>query len=330
MKTALFEVPADEEDLFRSELGDCIISRDPLSEHNLPPDDTEIVCVFVGSELNEPVLADLPALKAIVTRSTGYDHIDIDYCAAHGITVSNVPHYGEKTVAEHTFALLLALSRNIHRSHVRALKDDFDASDLQGFELAGKVLGVVGTGSIGSHVIRIAHGFSMKVLAWSRTKRHELVNAYGVEYVDTFGELLRRSDIVTLHVPHSAETHHLLNTDTIHEMRPGAYLINTSRGELVDTDALYKALKNGHLGGAGLDVIEGEELISEDFELLYEHSNPDVIRQIYRDRTIFRMENVVFTPHSGFNSKEARMRLLRESVANIKAVRSGTVLNPVG
>lgn len=331
MKITLFEIPDDEQDFFSEELSshDLIFSKEPLSAKTVIGNDSEIISVFVSSEVNADVLKQFPNLRAVVTRSTGFDHIDTSYCHDMGITVCHVPHYGENTVAEHTFALLLALSRNIHSSYIRALKDDFEAGDLVGFELAGKTLGVVGTGSIGAQVIRIAHGFSMKVLAHSRTKEHDLINDYSVEYTDTLAELMRRSDIVSLHVPLTESTYHMINEDVIDHMRDGAVIINTSRGELIDTDALYKALRSGKLGGAGLDVIEGEEHIQEDIELLYEHKNPDIIRQIYRDREIFKMENVVFTPHSGFNSKEAKRRLLKESAANIKAFIEGNPKNTI-
>lgn len=332
MKIAIFEAEQEYVSTYESSFPDhdLVCFNEPLREHNLElARDAEMLSVFVGSILSAEVVAALPKLRFIATRSTGYNHIDLDACSKNGVKVLNVPSYGEKTVAEHTFALLLAVSRNIHRSYLRVQSGNFAVKDLVGFELADKTIGIIGTGSIGINVIKIAKGFDMKVLAYSRTKKPELEKLYAVEYCQNIEELLARSDVISLHVPYTKDTHHLIGSHNSRFIKKGAVIINTSRGELIDTDELYQLLKNQVISGAGLDVIEGEEHITEDFELISSNKNPELIRQIYRDREIFKMDNVVYTPHSGFNSKEALDRLIKNSISNMKFVIAGNLSNLV-
>ncbi len=279
--------------------------------------DCEIISVFIYSKINEEILNQLPKVKAIITRSTGFDHIDLNTCRQRNIAVYNVPSYGENTVAEHTFALILSLSRNVHKSYVRTLRNDFSIEGLIGFDLKGKTIGIVGGGHIGMHVAKIAKGFGMNVLVYDLHQQNFLAEVLGFEYV-SLDELLERSDIVSLHVPYNKATHHMINRESIAKMKKGAIIINTARGGVVDTDALLEALMNGHLGGAGLDVIEGEELIIEEHQLLHNSENPEKWKAIYRDHKIFSLENVVFTPHNAFNSKEARQRILDVTIQNIE------------
>ncbi len=292
--------------------------------------DCDVLSIFIYSKIDKEVLDKLPKLKLITTRSTGYDHIDLEECKKRGITVCNVPYYGENTVAEHTFALILSLSRNIHKSYVRTSKNDFSIEGLQGFDLKGKTLGIIGAGHIGLHVARMAEGFGMKVLAYDKFKNNFMSEVLHFEYAE-LDEVLSKSDIITIHVPSLPETRHLIDAKKIALMKNGAILINTARGDIVDTDALYKALKSGKLSGAGLDVIEGEDMIKEDKEMLYQryHDKRDKLRQLYEDMKILHMENVVYTPHNAFNSKEAIERILDTTNENILSFIAGKPINVV-
>lgn len=282
--------------------------------------DCDVLSVFIYSKINKDIISKLPNLKYITTRSMGFDHIDIDACKKAGIKVSTAPHYGDNSVAEHTFALILSLSRNIHKAYIRNLNENHQIEGLKGFDLKGKTLGVVGVGRIGSNVVKIARGFEMNVLAHDSHPDKIFAKKCGFKYV-SFKELLKKSDIVTLHVPYTKENHHLMNRKTISSMKPGAILINTSRGPIVDTQALIHYLRNNKLSGAGIDVIEGEELIKEEKELLHDPKklNIKTISQIALDHRIIRDEKVVFTPHIAFYSNEAVQRILDVTIENIQS-----------
>ncbi len=289
----------------------------------------EILSVFIYSDVNAQVLKLLPDLKLIVTRSTGFDHIDIDECKKRNIPVCNVPSYGENTVAEHTFALILSLSRNLYRATIKRLTSDFSARGLKGFDLKGKTLGVIGTGRIGLHVIRIAKGFGMNVLAYDKNPTDILAEVLGFTYA-TLDTLLMESHIVTLHVPYNKYTHHLINADKFNLMRRGSFLINTARGAVVDTEALIKALTGGILAGAGLDVLEGEEFIKEETDVLREGYKQEALSVIAKNDILLRRQNVVYTPHIAFDSQEALERILETTVKNIENYVSGNLCTIVG
>lgn len=290
--------------------------------------DVEVVSPFIYSKLTAETLAKLPKLQLVTTRSTGFDHIDVAECAKRGITVCNVPFYGENTVAEHTFALILALSRKVHEAFVRVRAGNFSLDGLRGFDLKDKTIGVVGAGHIGLHVIRIARGFGMKVLAFDVQQDHFMAEVLGFEYAE-LDALLSRSDIISLHAPYNKHTHHLINPGNISKIKRGAVLINTSRGGLVDTEALLKALEDGTLAGAGLDVLEGEETVLEESALLGDKSNPELLRRAIQNHLILKKPNVVFTPHNAFNSQEALERILDTTAGNIAAFAAGTPKNVV-
>ncbi len=289
----------------------------PLGSSNIEKD-SEIISTFIYSKLNPDFLKKFPKLKLVTTRSTGYDHINTVLCKKKGIAVCNVPYYGENTVAEHTFGLILTLSRNIHKSYVRTQRNDFSIEGLTGSDLKDKTIGIIGGGHIGLHVARMARAFGMHVRVFDINRDNFLAEVINFRYTQ-LDELLKISDIITLHVPYNKHTHHLINKDNIGTIKKGAILINTSRGGVVDTDALHNALRTKKLGGAGLDVIEGEEYIKEEHQLLKSERNPQKWRAIVRDHKIFDMDNVVFTPHNAFNSKEALMRILDVTIENIQA-----------
>jgi len=284
--------------------------------------------VFIYSHVTRELLDALPELKFIATRSTGFDHIDVEACRSRGIAVSNVPSYGENTVAEHTIALLLMLSRKVHQSVLQVRSGHVDLAELTGFDLQGKTIGVIGAGHIGLHVIRIARGFGMRVLAFDTRRDPFLADLLGFEYA-TMDRLLAESDIVTLHSPLTEKTHHLLGREQFARMKPGATIVNTARGGLIDTDALVEALESGKVGGAGLDVLEGEELIKEEKQLLQQPLDVERLRMAVRNRVLLARDDVVFTPHNAFNSREALVRILEVTLANLEAFRAGQPVHRV-
>lgn len=311
MVIAIFETTPVEEHLLR----DCL-SEHTLRFYSQPLDiafaaseqveDIEALCVFVHDRVSEEIISGLPRLRLIVTRSTGYDHIDEDAAVKAGVTVCNVPSYGENTVAEFTFALLLSLARNLHHAHVHAKAGIFTLDGLQGWDLKGKTLGIVGTGHIGLHVARIARGFWMNVIAVDTYPRPAEASSLGFTYT-TMEDLLERSHIVTLHTPLTRQNRHMIDEKALARMRQGSTLINTGRGELVDTAALLAALDSGHLGWAALDVIEEEELLRSGGEALLRLDRP----------------NLLLTPHMAFDTHEAVERIINTTIENIRAFAAG-------
>jgi len=290
--------------------------------------DSEAISVFIGDKVTPEILKLLPALKFIATRSTGFDHIDLNACREREIQVSNVPTYGEATVAEHTFALILSLSRNIHKAYVRTIKGDFTLEGLMGFDLKGRTLGVIGAGHIGLHVVKMAKGFGMNVLVFDTRKDSFLEEIMMFKYA-SLDELLRSSDIITLHVPYNEKTRHLINMDNIKDLKKGALIINTARGGLIEPDALTWALDRGIVGGAGLDVLEGEEFIREERELLSRDFPAETMKALLRNHILMKRDNVVITPHIAFNSREAVQRILETTAENIIGFLDGKPRNIV-
>ena len=305
------------------------LTAEPLTEETLPrAAGAEILSLFIYSRLTSSLIRRLPRLRFVATRSTGFDHIELAACRKRHIAVSNVPSYGENTVAEHTFALILALSRNIHKAYVKTIKGDFSLEGLQGFDLKGKTLGVVGGGHIGLHVIKMAKGFGMEVLVHDARQNLFLSEVLDYQYVP-LDTLLRRSDIVSLHVPYMPATHHLMNRRMFRLMKRGSLLINTARGGIVETDALVWALDQGIVGGAGLDVLEGEELVKEERQLLSHDFPKEKLATALKNHILLHRENVVITPHIAFDSKEALQRILDTTVTNIAGFLGGAPVNLV-
>jgi D-lactate dehydrogenase len=256
-------------------------------------------------QVTREVLDRLPELKLIVTRSVGYDHIDLAEAERRGIPVCNVPDYGAHMIAEQAFGLLLAVARNIVRGHNRYVQQHlFSDQGLQGCELYGKTLGVIGTGRIGLHSIRLANAFGMRVVAHDIYENEAAAGELAFRY-GSLEEVLAGSQAVSLHVSLNKTTHHLIDAERLAQMKRGAFLVNTSRGAVVDTDALITALRSGHLGGAGLDVLEDEREHFYDFSGL----------------------NVVVTPHVGWYTDGAVDRILRIALANIAAFQEGELIN---
>ena len=313
--------------------GDCEVCArggklQDISDSEIPAG-INVLSTFVHSVVDDCQLDRLDGLKLITTRSTGFDHIDLAGCNRRGIVVCNVPVYGENTVAEHTFAVLLALTRKIHRCYERTVRGDFSITGLRGVDLYGKTFGCVGTGQIGRRVLRIASGFEMKPLGFDVSRDDRLAREIGFEYVE-FDELLRRSDVLSLHVPYNAKTHHMIDAAAIAKLPPGAIIINTARGGIIDPQAMLEALKSGHLGGAALDVLEAETAIAEEAEILSSDYDMETMRRIVRNHALLRMPNVIITPHVAFNSEQAVLRIIDTTVENIHAFFESRPQNVVG
>jgi D-lactate dehydrogenase len=306
----------------------------------------EILCIHLTSRIDAAFLDMHPALKLVTTRSAGYDHIDVSECSRRGVIVCEVPGSNANTVAEHTFALMLALSRRIIEAREGKKKTRFSFEWWRGFELENKTLGVIGAGQIGKRVIHLALAFGMKVLAYDPYQQTDM--AEGVRYV-SLDELLRESNIISLHTPLTAETFHLLDREAFAQCRREPIIINTARGAVIDTDALIEALDAGIVDGAGLDVLEEESVMRKDADQIVTDQiiarlhnaatqeeagtrTPEGIKQIerlFRNERLLSRPNVVFTPHVAFNSVEAVERMLTKTVENIRAFVAGKPINVV-
>ena len=331
-KIVFFEVEDWEKPILKKKLTsfDIKFYDDKLNEKNISKaKNADIIGIFVFSRLSRDIINRFNNVKLITTLSTGFDHIDLQACEDKNIKVTNVPTYGENTVAEHTLALILNLTRKIHKAWERTRHLDFSTDGLRGTDLREKTLGVIGTGNIGQHVIRMAKGFEMNVIAFDVVKNASLAKKLGFKYV-SFDNLLKKSDILTLHVPYNKHTHHMINKKNINKIKKGALIINTSRGANIDTDALYHALRNKSLGGAGLDVLEEECFVKDDKEVMSKHFPKKCnLKLIIENHRLAKMENVIITPHNAFNSIEALQRILETTIENIKNFKKGKLNNSV-
>ena len=285
----------------------------------------EVLSVFVDYVVTKDVLDALPNCKCIATRSAGFDHIDMDAANERGIVVTRVPHYGTRTVAEYAFSLMFALSRNAFRSYTDLQKNSVpgNLAQYEGFDLAGKTLGVIGVGAIGRNTCQIGVGLNMNVVAYDVHPDQDFAAAMGITFM-SLDALLSVADIVSIHVPSMPETHHLMNAERFAQMKQGSYLINTARGDIVDSEALMHALQEGKLAGAGLDVLEGEHELKEELELLTEGGiDTDLWQQLVRNHVFIDMPNVIVTPHIAFNTKEAKAEITNTTLANIQAWQDG-------
>lgn len=281
--------------------------------------DSEIICTFIHSKLDKSILEKCKKLKLIATRSTGIDHIDSEYCNLRNIQIKNVPLYGENTVAEHTFALMLSLSRRIHESYTLTAKGNFKADGLTGFDLKGKTLGIIGGGRIGLHVARMARSFGMHVRVYDINEDSFLAEIINFKYI-SLDELLKTSDIISLHVPSNKYTFHMINKSSIDKMKNGVVIINTARGNLIDTPSLIDGLESKKIFGAGLDVLEGEEFLFE--ENMLNSPIESAAKAIIESKQLVDMPNVVITPHNAFNSIEAINRIINTTIQNIEQIAS--------
>lgn len=282
--------------------------------------DVDAVCPFVNDRLDAELIARLVqrGVRLITLRCAGFNGVDLAACQQHGIVVTRVPAYSPHAVAEHAFALLLAVVRRIHKSYVRVREMDFSLDGLVGFDLYRKTIGVVGTGRIGQATIAIAKGFGMRVLAFDVYPQAGLDEQLGFEYV-SMERLLQQCDVVSLHLPLTPQTQHMINAEALAGMKSGAVLINTSRGALVETTALIAALKDGRLAGVGLDVYEMEEGV-------FFENHSEVGLQDDQLARLLTFPNVLVTAHQGFLTREALDNIAETTLANATAFEQGLVL----
>lgn len=276
----------------------------------------DAVCVFVNDLLDAKVLDGLRAngVKQVALRCAGFNNVDIDHAAAIGLPVTRVPAYSPEAVAEHTLALILTLNRKTHKAYNRVRENNFSLQGLSGFNLSGKALGVIGTGNIGRQVARIALGFGCRVLCSDPSPDSHLADI-GCKYVDT-QTLFNQSNIITLHCPLQSSNYHLINDAAIALMPDNVMLINTSRGGLVDTSAVIRALKTGKMGYLGLDVYEMES------ELFFHDRSADIVQDDLFER-LSTFPNVLITGHQGFFTHEALTEISQTTLENLGRVDSG-------
>ncbi len=293
--------------------------------------DAEIISVFVHSmDVNAELLSKFPNLKLVSTRSTGYNHIDLKYCKEHNITVCNTPAYGRATVPEFTFGLMLDLVKKISLSAREFREKEPNIDKYMGFDLEGKSLGVIGTGAIGQHTIKIACGFGMKVLAYDPYPSDYVKELPNARYVK-LDELYNQSDIISLHAPSTKENFHMISKDAFDKMKRGVIIINTARGDLIDTAALYQNLMSGKVGGAGLDVMEFESFFIHDeayTKTAHDFDQTEMFNSLLNMK-IMQQENVIVTPHIAFNSIDAIHRILDITIENINEFLNGNIVNSV-
>ena len=328
MKIVFFEVEEWEEPILQKAFPDAQLVQEKLNHENASQfQDAEIASSFIYSSFQKNVLDKLPNLKMIATRSTGYDHIDMEETKKREICVVNVPEYGSVTVAEHTFALIINLSRKIYQSVNQAKQLHFDHYNLKGIDLYDKTLGIIGLGKIGLHVARIAKGFGMNILVHNRSEKPELAKEYGFTYV-RLEELLKNSDVVSLHLPLNEQTKHTIHTDNIHHFKKGSFLINTARGGLIETEAIMVGLEEEILEGVGLDVLEGENDMTEEIEVLTKRfRKKEELQTLVLNHMLINHPKVLITPHNAFNSVEALMRIENTTIENISNYLKGTPKN---
>lgn len=285
--------------------------------------DCQAVCVFVNDVLNRAVLAQLKerGVRLAALRCAGFNNVDLVAARDLGITVARVPSYSPAAVAEHTAALILSLNRKTHKAYARVREGNFSLDGLLGFDLKGRTVGIVGTGKIGMCLANIMRGFGCRVLGHDPRQDPEFVAAGG-SYVD-LTELFASSDIVSLHCPLTPQTHHLIDAKAIATMKPGVMIINTGRGALVETRALIRALKTGHIGHVGLDVYE------EESDLFFENLSDQILQDDIFAR-LLTFPNVLITGHQAFLTKEALSSIAETTLSNISQFAdTGTADHPV-
>ena len=322
MKIGFFEIEDWEIDYLKNQLtsAELFFTKEKLNKDNLPQErNFDIISVFVGSNIDKEVINAFLNLKLITTRSTGFDHIDVAFAKEKNIPIAYVPGYGDNTVAEFAFGLILNLSRKIYTGFDQIRETgSFSLEGLRGFDLNGKIIGIVGTGRIGRHMVKIAKGFGMKVIAFDAKPDENFAKEMSFQYL-SLDDVLAQSDIISLHVPYMKETHHLINSQNISKIKKGALLINTSRGAVVETEALIRGLNEKILGGVGLDVLEEEGAIQDEKSLiLYGRPEEHDLKTLIQNHVLIDMPNVIITPHNAFNTQEALQRILDTDLENIK------------
>lgn len=344
-KICFVELERQDEDYFEQALGEYdLISVKSLAEI---PADTEILSTFINSAITPEFLDAHRAVRLVVTRSTTWDHIDLPACAQRRVTVCSVPSYGDHTVAEHAFALLLALARRLRPALEARGNESAPREAFRGTELCSKTLGIIGVGRIGQAMVPMARGFGMKVVIFDPDLRTSGVGPLDAKYV-SLDELLRSSHVISLHARLNQATYHLLDRASFAKCRRGVLVINTARGRLIDTEALVEAMDQGIVAGVGLDVL-GEEGVFHQraISIIGNHivhrlqSEPggelpapptaraEHVGKLLLLEKLLARPNVVFTPHTAFDTVEAIERIKWTTVENIRAFLAGAPINVV-
>lgn len=318
MKIAFFDTKPFEKEYLEKNLGEEFQKfyyphkLDCFTEIKEEIKDIEALSVFIESNLSKNVLEKFPNLKYIALRSVGFSHVDLSYAEEKNIKVMNAPHYGDNSIAEYVFGLLLSISRHISQSSLDVKNQNIDDDKYQGVELLDKTIGIIGLGAIGKKVADIALGFSMKPVYYDITKDEN----YNYMSLD---ELLSVSDIISINCPLNSSTLHLLDENKFELMKQGVIIINTARGEIIETAALYKALLCGKVKFAALDVVECENILYEDKEnnIDIENVRENCLKNFYITRKLLTMKNVLITPHIAYNTLEAKNRILKITVDNL-------------
>jgi D-lactate dehydrogenase len=291
----------------------------------------ETLCIRSQGKVTAEIIAALPNLKLIASRSTGFDHIDQRAAKDRSVPICTVPAYGVQTVSEYAFALLLGLSRKIVATTTATRASNFSLDETQGFDLEGKVFGVLGAGKIGQHAIKIAKGFGMHCIAADAFENAEAAASIGYSYV-SLDELLKTADVISVHAPLTPETMHILRRETFGKMKKGVVIVNTARGGHIATGDLIEALDAGIVGGVALDVLEREDVARALTE-----GGWDAVDQLADDakwfagqlKNLLARENVLITPHSAFNTIEAVERIRQTSIENIRVFQGGGLQNQI-
>lgn len=334
MKMLIFEFRESEREFFeRNEFKDYDITfyEEPLNELTQLTEEewteTDIVSVFINSSLTEEVISKFKNLRVISTRSTGVNHIDLKYCTQRNIAVFNVEQYGQKSVAQYTIGLMIAIVRNMFPAYFAMHNNMVNHAEYEGEDFESLTLGVIGGGSIGGAVAKLAHCMGMKVLIYSYKKTEELRSI--AEFVE-LDELLTQSDVISLHIPYTTDTYHFLNADSFNKMKYGVYIVNTARGELIDTVSLYENLLSGKIKGAALDVFECENTaFNGDILPELKSTNSKCLTSALVTEKLLGLKNVIITPHIAYNTRDSIQTLLETSFNNIRDYSKGLNTNRV-
>lgn len=332
MKTVIFEADIQIQSYIKNSLVDSsceiIFVDQPLSIENVfSYKDAEVISVFIYSEVSKEIINNLPLLKFIATRSTGFDHVDCVYAKKKGIAISYVPDYARNAVAEFTFGLMFNIVRNINFAANQLPAFGYEKSLLlYGTELRNKTLGVIGAGNIGRRVIEIAQIFGINVVVYDIFEDQDFAKKYDCIYA-SLNDVLASADILTLHVPCTKETYHLINKKTISCMKKGAYIINTARGALINVKDLTQSLLSGYLAGAACDVLEYEHFMNDPLLLIKQKVPGEALQIILFNRMLMSLPNAIITPHIAYCSDEALKNMLEITLKNIQGFLAGNPKN---
>ncbi len=320
MKITFFDTLSHEEEFFKNHIIEGlepVFINESLHPSLHTPEyvlDSDIISVFTPSLLNKDTLEKFENLKFIILRSVGFSHVDLNYAKERGIHIFNTPNYGDYTVAEYVFASLLALVRKIPQSNNALRMGNILLDKYMGVELFSKTMGVIGTGAIGSKVVKIAKGFSMDVIAYDINKNTD------AEYV-SLNELCSRADIISINTPLTPDTLRMFDKNRINSLKKGVIIINTARGEIIDTDALYDAIVEERVAYAALDVIECEDILWQKPTRARDFNNikNNCLKNFLIANRLLKMDNVLITPHTAYDTKEATRRILEITLENINS-----------